>query len=101
MSSHMLDLLDPSRFREFRGDLVPARMQQIEQASYSNFVYLKCVKQLYGKSLVVQARQEEEARRRRKRAEYEAKMAEQRAKERDTARKKKELEERRKRMEDG
>ncbi len=101
MSSHMLDLLDPSRFREFRGDLVPARMQQIEQVSDSNFVYLKSVKQFYGKSLVVQARQEEEARRRRKRAEYEAKMAEQRAKERDAARKKKEFEERRKRMEDG
>ena len=43
MSSHMLDLLDPSRFREFRGDLVPARMQQIEQVSYSNFLFFKSI----------------------------------------------------------
>lgn len=71
--NHMLDMFDPSQFQEFQGDLIPARIKQIEEA-----------------------RLEEADRKRQKEVEYNSKMEEQRTKEREHVRKKKELEERRK-----
>ncbi len=74
MGSHMLNVLDPAYFKEFQGDLMPARMQQIEKA-----------------------RKEEEARRLEKKLEYETKMREQREKEEERQRRKREMEELRRR----
>lgn len=73
LSTHMLDILDPSKFSEFRGDLIPARIQKIEEA-----------------------RRAEEETRMKKREEYDRMMAAQRKKERDAMKRRKELEQARK-----
>ena len=57
LASHMLDILDPSKFNEFRGDLIPERLLKISEGR--------------------RAREEERAQ---KRQEYERMMAAQRKK---------------------
>ena len=57
LASHMLDILDPSTFNEFRGDLIPERLLKISEERT--------------------AREEE---RKEKRKEYEMMMAAQRKK---------------------
>lgn len=61
----MLDIFDPEKFREFEGDLIPTRIQQIQE----------------------QRQKETEARKSRQR-EYQKKMEEQREKEREILRQK-------------
>ena len=71
----MLDILDPKKFNEFQGDLIPQRINQIRAA------------------------QAEEAEKRKKRKEeFEKRMEEQREKEREAIKRKKELEALRKKM---
>jgi len=77
LASHMLDILDPSTFNEFRGDLIPERLLKISEERT--------------------AREEE---RKEKRKEYEMMMAAQRKKEREALKRRKELEDAKKQMEE-
>lgn len=77
IASHMLNILNPEHFNEFKGDLIPNRIKQIEVE-----------------------REEEELNRRERLAEYLKQMEQVRAKEREAIKRKLELEELRKKRQE-